>query len=105
MPERYSSRQDVIEQAILPALYPDADDYDVDAIADDTYEWRVEKDADGNELLNTAGFVPVKQLDAFWQSVQAHLKPGADGNEEWKAYDIGERHEENAARWESNHAK
>lgn len=71
---RYTTIQDVIEQAVLPALGEYADDHDADAIAREAYTYRVDHDAHGNELLNTAGFEQAVTDDEFWQIVQRHAR-------------------------------
>lgn len=72
MPKRYTTLDDVKRNAIIPTL-DKADEYDVDAIADATYAWRVDLDADGNEVLNTAGFEQVVDTDAYWAAVQRYV--------------------------------
>jgi hypothetical protein len=94
---RYATKQDVIEQAVLPAL--DGDDYDVHAIADEAFTWKVDRDEHGNELLNTAGFEQAVTEDEFWAIVERHdhsLDGLADEN-------INERHASNLDRWNANH--
>lgn len=71
MPKRYTTMDDVKRDAIIPTL-DKADDYDVDAIAAETYSYRVDLDGDGNELLNTAGFEQIVDTDAYWAAVQRH---------------------------------
>lgn len=68
---RFTTKQDVIDQAIIPALDNPAD-YDVAAIADEAFEYRVDRDQAGNELLNTAGFEQVVDSTIFWQIVAQH---------------------------------
>lgn len=69
---RYTTKSDVIEQAILPALGEYADDYDTDAIADAAFDYRVDTNEQGQELLNTAGFEQVVDEDGFWTIVEQH---------------------------------
>jgi len=71
---RYTTNRDAIEQAILPALDTHADDYDVDAIFREAFEYRVDTDKDGNELLNTAGFEQVVTDEEFWVIAAKHDK-------------------------------
>lgn len=52
----FSTRQDAIEQYIVPALGDFGDDYDLDGIFDELFEYRTDRDEDGNWLLTTAGF-------------------------------------------------
>lgn len=63
---RYTTITDVIDQAVAPALGEYADDYDLEAIAREAFEYTVDTDADGNELLNTAGFEQVVDEAGFW---------------------------------------
>jgi hypothetical protein len=74
---RYTTRQDAIEQAILPALGEHADDYDTDAIFDATFEHKVDRDGDGNEHLNTAGFEQIVTDEEFWRVVEQHDRTAA----------------------------
>ncbi|MEU0078502.1 hypothetical protein ABZY58_11450 [Micromonospora tulbaghiae] len=74
MAKRFTTRQDVIEQDILPALGEHGDDYDTDAICREAYEYRVDTDGQGNELLNTAGFEQIVTDDEFWEIVAKHDK-------------------------------
>src|ERR1044071_2487785 len=67
---RYTTKQDAIEQGILPSL--DGDNYDAQAIADEVYTWKVDRDEDGNELLNTAGFEQSVSTEEFWKIVERH---------------------------------
>lgn len=46
--------------------------YDIDAIFAETFEYRVDKDEVGNDLLNTAGFEQVVDVDGFWEIVKKH---------------------------------
>jgi hypothetical protein len=126
---RYATKQDVIEQAVRPAL--DSDDYDVHAIADEAFTWKVDRDEHGNELLNTAGFEQTVTEDEFWVIVERHdhslteaaltdagrVEPGPIDSTAILAkpidsllnsgapgdYDIGERHASNLDRWNANH--
>lgn len=63
---RYTTISDVIDQAVAPALGEYGDDYDLEAIAREAFEYKVDTDADGNELLNTAGFEQVVDEAGFW---------------------------------------
>lgn len=81
MSKRYTTRKEAIDQEIIPALDTsqacgplDVDDvFDVDAIADEVLAYRVDTNADGNELLNTAGFEQVVDVTEFWQIVAKHV--------------------------------
>jgi prevent-host-death family protein len=70
MHRRFSTRQDVIEQAIKPAL--DDGNYDLEAICDETYTWAIDTDAHGNEVLNTGGFEQTVTDEEFWEIVARH---------------------------------
>lgn len=63
---RYTTISDVIDQAVAPALGEYGDDYDLEAIAREAFEYKVDTDADGNELLNTAGFEQLVDEAGFW---------------------------------------
>lgn len=52
-----------------------ADGYDLDAIFHEAYEWRIDRDVAGNELLNTGGFEQAVDGDAFWAIVAKHEQP------------------------------
>lgn len=67
---RYTTRQDAIEQAIAPALTDG--NYDHAAICDETFEWTIDRDTAGNELLNTGGFEQHVTDDRFWEVVAKH---------------------------------
>jgi hypothetical protein len=75
---RFSTKREVIDQAVTPALGDFAADYDIDAIADETFAYEVDEDGDGNELLNTAGFVQAVSEERFWEIVEAHHLEVAD---------------------------
>ena len=68
---RFTTKQDAIAQAITPALDTPAD-YDVAAIADEVFEYRVDLDEDGNERLNSGGFQMIVDTDTFWEIVARH---------------------------------
>jgi len=69
---RYTTKDD----AILREFPEDVTEpgYNVDAIFAETFEYRVDKDADGNELLNTAGFEQVVDVEQFWEIVKKHAR-------------------------------
>ena len=69
---RYTTITDAIEQAIVPALGEHSDDYDIDAIASEAFEYKVDTDEQGNELLNTAGFEQIVDTDGFWAIAEKH---------------------------------
>lgn len=69
---RYTAISDVIDQAVAPALGEYADDYDLDAIAREAFEYKVDTDGDGNELLNTAGFEQIADEASFWAIAEKH---------------------------------
>lgn len=66
---RYSTIDDVVEQAILPLLDGGDGEYDAMAIARETHSYMVDTDKRGNELLNTAGFEQTVSDDEFWNAV------------------------------------
>lgn len=69
---RYTTRRDAIEQAIAPAL--DDDNYDVAAICNEAFEYRVDTNGAGQELLNTAGFEQTVTDDEFWKIAARHAR-------------------------------
>jgi len=71
---RFTTITDVIRDAIAPALGEYADEYDLEAIAHEAYEYRVDTDKFGRGLANTAGFESVVDADEFWEIVQKHHK-------------------------------
>ena len=71
---RFTSLADVIEHEIAPALGEYADEYDLEAIAHEAYEYRVDTDKHGRGLANTAGYECVVDTDEFWEIVQKHQK-------------------------------
>lgn len=71
---RFTTISDVIRDEIAPALGEYADEYDLEAIAHEAYEYRVDTDGRGRELANTAGFESVVDDDEFWEIVQKHRK-------------------------------
>lgn len=69
---RIATLSEVIEQHVAPALGEFAADYDVEAIARETFEYRVDRDGDGTEHLSTVGFEQVVDEDGFWAAVERH---------------------------------
>lgn len=67
---RYTTRQDAIEQAIMPALAEGT--YDVQAICYEAFEYRIDTNDQGQDLLNSAGFEQVVHDDDFWELVERH---------------------------------
>lgn len=68
---RYATRQQVIDS--LAGVFGDfAADYDLDAIIDETYAYRVDEDENGNQLLNTAGFEQIVTDEEFWAIAGRH---------------------------------
>ena len=68
---RYTTRQDIIDS--IAGIFGDfADDYDIDAIIDEAYAYRVDEDENGQVLLNTAGFELVATGIEFWEIVARH---------------------------------
>lgn len=70
---RYTTADDA-KNAIREALGTEADGHDVDAIFDATHTYMVDRDDDGNELLNTAGFEQTVDDETFWQIVAENAK-------------------------------
>lgn len=64
---RYTTMRDVIEREIIPALGEHVDDYDVETIAREAFAYRVDTNEQGDELLNTAGFEQVVDVEEFWR--------------------------------------
>ncbi len=62
MSDTYTTKQDAIEQAILPALGEYADDHNIDAIFDATFAYE------------GAGFVQTATVDEFWVAVEANAR-------------------------------
>ena len=68
---RYTTRQDIIDS--IAGIFGDfADDYDIDAIIDEAYAYRVDEDENGQVLLNTAGFQKIVTDKEFWEIVARH---------------------------------
>lgn len=63
---RFTTITDVIDQAVTPALGEYGDDYDLEAIAREAFEYKVDTDEQGNELLNTAGFEQIVDDAEFY---------------------------------------
>jgi hypothetical protein len=83
---RYTTIRDAAEQFVGPSLGDFADDYDVDAIARNAFEYVVDTDEDGTEYLNSAGFRLRPEYDAgdddpsgaefsaYWAMVERHAR-------------------------------
>ena len=68
---RYTTRQDIIDS--LAGVFGDfADDYDIDAIIDEAYAYRVDEDENGNQRLSTAGFEQTVTDEEFWAIAEKH---------------------------------
>ena len=71
-----------IRDYVTTALGDYADDYDIDAIADEISEWTQAADEAGNILLNNSGLTIKAEYaedesgvnDAFWAVVEANAK-------------------------------
>lgn len=70
-----------MDQVIVPALGDDAECFDIDAIFALTFEYRVDTNDRGQELLNTAGFEQVVSTEEFWAVVQQHEIDSEDDGE------------------------
>lgn len=73
---RYTTKADAISHAITPALGGYVDGFDIDAIFDEAFEYKVDTNEAGQELLNTAGFEQVVDGDAFWDIARKHDTSG-----------------------------
>ena len=71
--KRYATKDDAILRE-FPDVVSRTAGYDVDAIFAETFEYRVDVDADGNELLNTAGFEQIVGEDDFWAIADKHAR-------------------------------
>lgn len=67
---RYTTRHDAIEQAIMPALTEG--DYDFEAICYEAFDWKIDVNDQGQELLNTGGFEQTVSEDEFWEIAARH---------------------------------
>jgi hypothetical protein len=67
---RYTTRQDAIEQAIMPALTEG--EYDYEAICYEAFDWKIDTNERGQELLNTGGFEQTVSDEEFWEIVARH---------------------------------
>ncbi len=70
---RYATRQDAIDFAIAPALTEGT--YDLEAICPEAFEWRIDTNAAGQELLTTGGFEQTVTDDQFWVIVARNETP------------------------------
>lgn len=71
---RFASKDDVIDQVIVPAIGGFRGSYDVDQIFSDCFTYRADTDANGEEILNTAGFEQTASDREFWDSVSRNDK-------------------------------
>jgi len=46
--------------------------YDIDAIFDEAYKYKVDIDNEGREMSNSAGFEQIVDTDEFWEIVARH---------------------------------
>lgn len=67
---RFTTRQDAIEQAIAPAL--ENGEYDLEAICYAAFDWKIDTNDQGQELLNTGGFEQTVTEEQFWEIVARH---------------------------------
>jgi hypothetical protein len=71
MEKRYSDKSDVMA-SIRVALGEFVDDYDLDAIYAEAYEYKVDTDEQGRELLNTAGIEQIVSESEWWAIAEKH---------------------------------
>jgi len=71
---RIASIADVIDREVAPALGEFGDDYDLEAIAREAFEFRTDCDDRGNLLLDTQGFEQIVSEEEFWEIVERHAK-------------------------------
>lgn len=71
--QRFTTITDVYND-IRTALGEYAEDHDIEAIADEAYEYRTSEDADGNQILTSAGFEQIVDTDDFWAIAEKHAK-------------------------------
>jgi len=69
--KRYSTLSDVVN-ALRIAFGDYADQYDLEAIARETHEYRVDLDERGRHRLDTAGFEQSVTDEEFWRVVARH---------------------------------
>ena len=79
MSRRLTTAEDAKNEIITAIESGDVQDaraeFDVDAIFDATYAYRVDRDSrTGQELLNTAGFEDITDHDTFWSIVYEHAR-------------------------------
>ena len=68
---RYTTRREIADN--LAGVFGDyGDDYDIDAIIDEAYAYRVDRDENGTELLGTAGFEQIVTDEEFWAIAERH---------------------------------
>lgn len=79
MTARFDTIRDVIDQVIVPSIGVEhADDFDLDGIAREAFAYVVDRDADGNERLDTARYVQACDAETFWDVVARHERGQAD---------------------------
>lgn len=77
MTERFTTGQDATED-IIQAIeaggtdVASASEFDLEAIFDDVFEYRVDSDEAGNQLANTAGFEQIVDDQGFWEAIMRH---------------------------------
>lgn len=71
---RHAKNTVVIERAILLALGERAADFDVEAIAGETHDFRIDIDEQGRELRNAAGFEQAVDDDEFSAITARHTR-------------------------------
>lgn len=69
--KRHTTKADAAA-SVIEALGEHATAHDVDAIVAEAFEYRVDRDEDGRELLDTAGYEQTADEGEFWEIVRKH---------------------------------
>jgi len=74
---RYTTRDEAIAREIVEPIEngtATADEFDIEAIAEETLAFKVDHDEHGNELVLTAGYEQIVDADEFWTVVARHAR-------------------------------